>query len=181
MDAIDVRMATALFAQLRDHLLPDRAKAEEAAFLYTREVGDPGRPVIEVFEIEPIPPSAFAWRGYAHLDLADGVLDAAIKRAHDLRAGLGEIHSHPYPGRASACFSHSDFAGLADVVPHVLWRLAGRPYLALVLAPEAIDGLAWWQRGGARAVRAVRTENAVHQTTGLSQTALGGLRGPFRS
>lgn len=181
MDAIDVRMNAQLFSRLRSHLLPERAKAEEAAFLYTREVGGGGRAVIEVFEIEPIPPSSFAGRGYAHLDLADGVLDAAVKRAHDLRAGLGEVHSHPFPGTASACFSPTDFAGLADVVPHVLWRLAGRPYLALVVAPEGIDGLAWWRPRTARAVRTVGFEDAMLRTTGLSQTALGGSRGPFRS
>ena len=50
-----------------------------------------------------------------------------------------EAHSHPFP--APACFSQTDVLGLLDWVPRVRWRLAGRPYGAIVVAQGSFDGI----------------------------------------
>ena len=63
--------------------------------------------------------------------------------AHDLGASIIEAHSHPYAYEHAAAFSTFDLGCLADVVPHVMWRLPGRPYVAMVFAPAGFDGLAW--------------------------------------
>jgi hypothetical protein len=39
----------------------------------------------------------------------------------------------------------SDLLGFEEWVPHVRWRLQGRPYAALVCAGETWDALAWRQ------------------------------------
>jgi hypothetical protein len=64
-----------------------------------------------------------------------------IKRAHDLGTCLVEFHSHL--GHGPAAFSWSDVTGLADFVPHVRWRLKGRPYAAVVVTKNSFDALAW--------------------------------------
>jgi hypothetical protein len=58
-----------------------------------------------------------------------------------MRCSLIEFHSHPAPWPAQ--FSGSDFHGFDEFVPHVLWRLKGRPYAAVVVAPRGFDALAW--------------------------------------
>jgi hypothetical protein len=64
-----------------------------------------------------------------------------IKRAHDLNASVIELHSHPFSKHAE--FSPSDLSGFSEFIPHVWWRLKGRPYAAIVLAPTGFDSLAW--------------------------------------
>jgi hypothetical protein len=73
--------------------------------------------------------------------LADKVRAKVIKRAHDLGTSLVEMHSHT--GTRPAAFSPSDMTGFAEFVPHVMWRLQGRPYFAIVVARGSFDGLAW--------------------------------------
>src|SRR6266487_1407438 len=75
------------------------------------------------------------------MELADETRAQVIKRAHDLGASMVEFHSHPYPWPAR--FSESDRVGLEEFVPHVWWRLKGRPYAAVVVAPSGFDGLVW--------------------------------------
>ena len=42
-----------------------------------------------------------------------------------------------------ASFSLSDISGLEQWVPHLWWRLRGRPYGAIVIDGETLDALAW--------------------------------------
>lgn len=123
------------------HLLPERTGPEEAAFVYAIcETGD-GAQLLRYVEWQQVPPKGFASRSAFHFELADEMRAAVIKRAHDLGASLVEFHSHtgPWP----PAFSPSDLAGLREFVPHVWWRLKGRPYVAVVVARSGFDGLAW--------------------------------------
>lgn len=79
-----------------------------------------------------------------------------ITRAHELSAGLVELHSHP--NQRGACFSWSDLHGFDDFVPHVMWRLGGRPYVAVVMAVDSLDGVVW------------RTAGAEHEPLALVVT-----------
>lgn len=90
---------------------------------------------------DPISPKDFAFRSGYHIELADEVRAKVIKHAHDLKASLVEMHSHT--GTRPAAFSPSDMTGFAEFVPHVMWRLQGRPYFAIVVARGSFDGLAW--------------------------------------
>src|SRR5207253_2261676 len=69
-----------------------------------------------------------------------------IKWAWDRDACLVEAHSHPRGDPAR--LSPSDFHGLAEWVPHLWWRLRGRPYAALVFGDATVDGLAWVDGAG---------------------------------
>lgn len=77
--------------------------------------------------------------GPEHLLLPDEVRQEMIAWAWREQAGLLEAHFHPYGDPAA--FSPFDVRGLGEWVPHVRWRLAGAPYLALVFAPASFDAL----------------------------------------
>ncbi len=55
---------------------------------------------------------------------------------------LVEVHSHPFSGRR-VTFSPTDRAGLGEFVPYILDDLPGRPYGALVLGEDSMDGTFW--------------------------------------
>jgi hypothetical protein len=79
-----------------------------------------------------------------HVALTDDVRAKVIKWAWDNGGCLVETHSHG--PRGVARFSPSDIHGFEDWVPHVWWRLGGRPYAALVTTGETVDGWAWTVR-----------------------------------
>jgi hypothetical protein len=62
-------------------------------------------------------------------------------------------------------FSGSDIAGFGEWVPHVRWRLRGRPYVALVFDGGVFDALAWDTEDGlASAVPTIQVDGreALH-------------------
>jgi hypothetical protein len=59
------------------------------------------------------------------------------------RSELALVECHRHLHGDPACMSWTDVIGLADWVPHVRWRIGGRPYAALVIADTTLDGLAW--------------------------------------
>ena len=84
--------------------------------------------IFEYIEWYAVPADGFSVCNEYHFELTDEVRAQVIKRAHDLGASIAEVHSHhgPWP----AAFSPSDQLGFREFVPHVWWRLKGRPYLA---------------------------------------------------
>ena len=126
---------------LWQHLLPPRFRAEEAAFVYVTPKTERDATVFKYLEWIPVPPDGFASRSAFHFELTDETRGAVIKRAHDLDASLVELHSHD--GFRPGQFSPSDLAGFEEFVPHVWWRLKGRPYLAVVASRTGFDGLVW--------------------------------------
>ena len=96
---------------------------------------------LKVIEATKLAASDFAVQEGEYLEMADATRARLIKRAHDLGASLVEMHSHPGPWPAA--FSPSDRMGLKETVPHMWWRLKGRPYLAIVVAPSDFDALLW--------------------------------------
>lgn len=87
-----------------------------------------------------IPSEGFESRSAFHLVLADETRVEIIKWAWDSGASLVEAHSHDF---GIASFSPSDIHGLEEWVPHLWWRLRGRPYGAIVVDGETLDALAW--------------------------------------
>ena len=134
-----LQLAHADFGRIRAHLLPPRTRYEEAVFLFARADVDG---LFTPIEWRAIPPEGFLHRSPCYLELTDETRAALIKRAHDLKASMIELHSHPFD--RVAAFSLSDRSGFLEFVPHVLWRLGGRPYAAVVFTPTSFDSLAWF-------------------------------------
>jgi hypothetical protein len=136
-----IDLAPSLRDELWRHLLPRRFRWEEAAFVFAQGEKNEGNFTFRSLEWLPVPPSGFASRSRYHFELTDEARAAVIKRAHDLGASLVEFHSHT--SRWAAAFSASDLSGFEEFVPHIFWRLRGRPYAAVVVTRSGIDGLAW--------------------------------------
>jgi hypothetical protein len=104
------------------------------------QVGETSR-TFGVIEALKLTSENFSIQSNDHLELTDRTRANIIKRAHDLSASLVELHSHV--GNWPAAFSLSDRLGLKDTVPHMWWRLRGRPYIAIVAAKSGYDALVW--------------------------------------
>jgi hypothetical protein len=65
-----------------------------------------------------------------------------------------------------------DFEGFTEFVPHVRWRLRGRPYAAIVVADTTFDALAWIEPEDPKpvAVDAVTAESEILYPTRKSVT-----------
>jgi hypothetical protein len=151
------------------HLLPKRFVREQAAFAYTQRQVQNGTEIFQFIDWVPVPPEGFVTQTRFHIELRDEVRASAIKMAHDLGASLVEMHSHlgPWP----AAFSISDLFGFKEFVPHVWWRLYGRPYLALVLCRSGFDGLAWLDNPNTpQRLDGIIVEDLLLKPTGLSRT-----------
>jgi hypothetical protein len=123
------------------HLIAPQPDAEEVAFIFAAIETRGSLHGLLCREWFPVPSGGFLSRGMHHLELTDEARAGAIRKAHQLDAALVELHSHPYSHEAS--FSWSDVSGLREFVPHVRWRLKGRPYAAIVVAPRSYDSLIW--------------------------------------
>ena len=154
------------FERLREHLFA--GQDEQAAFGFA--IWMPSTSTLEITALELIPPDGFAFQSDYHIELSPKTQAGVIKRAFDLQASLVEFHSH----RSSwpATFSWSDFRGFEEFVPHVRWRLAGRPYAAVVLHESSLDGLVWVDQTPLPISRIEPRGQKPRPTTGLSIKAL---------
>jgi hypothetical protein len=135
----DLIIRRAEWASLRAHLVPRKHVVEEAAFLFAQDPGSGLQLVCR--EIWLLRGDDFAYQSASHIELSDSIRARIIKNAHDTRTAIVELHSHT--GRYPARFSYSDRLGFTDWVPHMPWRVKGRPYGALVVTRSGFDGLIW--------------------------------------
>ncbi len=169
----DLHVSLPTYQRTLGHLFSS-LESENAAFLYTRACTSDGRLVLSAEDHHLVPHDGFVRRSAYHFELRDDVQRHVIKEAHARGCCLVEAHSHPFP--SPACFSETDVLGLVDWVPHVRWRLSGRPYAALVLAPGSFDAVVF-SAGVApvaldnlvvSGVRIRPTETTVHKWEALS-------------
>lgn len=134
-----IELPADVLEQLWQHLLSTPGGNEQAAFVFVRR-NDAQRPFTYV-DWYPVLPDGFIAQLPFHFELTDETRAAVIKRAHDLGASLVEFHSHTGPWEPQ--FSPSDWAGFEEVVPHMWWRLKGRPYAAVVVSRKGFDAFIW--------------------------------------
>jgi len=154
-------------ASLQAHLLRDGSKLEEVAFLFAKSEREGDTLLFRYVDWFPVPPDGFEYHSSFCCELADEIRASMIKRAHDLNASLVEFHSHTGPWPAQ--FSLSDFEGFDEFVPHVWWRLKGRPYAAVVVTRTGFDALAWVENPESpRLLNGIRAGDKLLQPTGFS-------------
>jgi hypothetical protein len=161
-----IRIGAAELDRLRRHLLRT-PRCEQGAFLFCRHSVSGAEHVFACEGWSPLERSDFEVQAGDYLELTDAARARIIKQAHD--RGLCLVESHSHPGPYPAAFSWSDLTGLGEFVPHVRWRLRGRPYAALVFAQSGFDGLGWTEAGSApQQVLAIETEKGRLAATGLT-------------
>jgi hypothetical protein len=141
MNKVVIHLPQEIYHAVWSHLLPARFRNEEVGFVYVRPASANKAQEFEFVDWDPIQPQGFLARSRYGFELTDESRARVIKHAHDLGTSLVEIHSHA--GSWSAAFSASDLIGLAEFLPHVWWRLQGKPYFAVVVTRKSFDGLAW--------------------------------------
>ncbi len=170
-----LNLDASLYSALRAHLFPAESQREEVAFLYVESSCSGDLTIFRPLDYELIGADGFAHRSAYHLELDDAAQARVIKCAHDLKACLVEVHCHRFRGRAA--FSPSDIAGLEEFVPHVWWRLKGRPYLALVFAKASFDSLAWLESPANPVTLLLNVDERRMSPTGASLREWGRKRG----
>ena len=113
---------------------------EHVAFLFASPEPNGDLRVVESTELAP---EDYVDQSAEYVELRDNVFQRMILFAHQTNAALIEAHSHPFARGSHVRFSRLDHEGLAEVGPHVSWRLPGRPYVALVFGRDAFDSLYW--------------------------------------
>jgi hypothetical protein len=135
-------MATLSFpADTYDELVTRmNGRPEEVAFMLAGETSDEG--AFRISDLRFVDGHRFAHRSDDHAEPDDEIRGEMIRWAWESGDCLVEAHSHGAIF-VPACFSRFDFSQFEDWVPHVRWRLRRQPYLALVIAGDQVDGLAW--------------------------------------
>ena len=162
-----IRIGGAELDRLRRHLLRT-PRCEQGAFLFCQHSISGADQVFACEDWSPLNRADYEVQAGDYLELTDATRARLIKQAHD--RGLCLVESHSHPGPYPAAFSYSDLTGLDEFVPHVRWRLRGRPYAALVFAQSGFDGLVWTDRADRlpQQLVAIETENARLAATGLT-------------
>jgi hypothetical protein len=156
-----------IYAAIARHLVPEKFLVEELAFVYARTEIEADTVRFNCIDWLPVPPEGFAHRSGLYIELNDETKAGAIKHAHDLQASLVEFHSHT--GDWPAKFSPSDIYGFEEFVPHVWWRLKGRPYAAVVVTRSGFDGFAWVTgKDSPQRLDGILVENQLIKPTSLS-------------
>lgn len=135
----EIRIQPDDFRTVWSHVLPTPHRLEEAAFLYCRPISNNHK--LECIGFDLMASGDYAIQLPYHFELGPDALGRIIKRAHDLGATPVELHSHLGDGKPA--FSPSDVLGFKEVVPYVRWRLAGRPYGAIVTNRTGFVGRYW--------------------------------------
>ncbi len=167
MSRVLLRIPANAHNDLRSHLLTSDSESEQAGFIFARRAPVGEDEVFDFLEWFPVPPDGFLVQSDLHFELTDLTRAGVIKRAHDLEASIVEFHTHSGPWPAQ--FSPSDLLGLGEFVPHVWWRLKGRPYLAVVMTETDYDGLAWIKDAKiAQRIDGIDVDGSILESTRLS-------------
>jgi ThiF family protein len=137
---VTVRLNERRFRAIDKHLRSH--KTEQVIFLFlSGDVASDGA-IFEVADHYIVPQEDLIRESEFHAEVSEEAQARVIKMASDKQLSLGEIHSHPQ-SLEDAAFSPSDFEGFKEFVPHIWWRLKGKPYVALVFGRNSFDALAW--------------------------------------
>ena len=138
MTAVILSSPPELKARLQAHLFT--AKAGYLAFMLA-EVRPAATCELRLVDLYAVPSDELDLAAGLHVALTDDARAKVIKWAWDRELALVEAHVHA--GDCPPRFSPTDLDGLAEFVPHLWWRLRGRPYAAMVWSRGGFDALAW--------------------------------------
>ncbi|MCF8332071.1 MAG: hypothetical protein K9H84_06430 [Bacteroidales bacterium] len=130
-----------VYKKIVKHLMPEHQTDEEAAFLFAEVVEQNESIYLNFRDWYAIKPIDYKSRSPYHFELKQETNSKIIKQAHDLNACIVEFHSHI--DQKYIQFSYTDWLGFSEFVPHALWRLKGKPYLAVVVTRNDVDALVW--------------------------------------
>lgn len=129
------------YQNIYDSLLPPKLESEKAAFIFATIIRSDGCVNFQFKKWYSVKPHEYEYSSTGYLELKDEIRPKIIKMASDINAAIVELHSHTFSGIAR--FSFTDFQGFKEFVPHIYWRLKGKPYAAIVFSKSSFDALVW--------------------------------------
>jgi len=132
--------------QVKNHLLKD--SCEHLAFLQTKTYTVDDDLVYLVQGVTLVSDKDFRPEGWSMQLSLEGILEIT-NSVRKKKMGLIEAHSHPLSSD-DVGFSITDVEGFKEFVPYVLESLHNKPYAALVLGKNSVDGLSWKSNHGER-------------------------------
>jgi hypothetical protein len=150
------------YSNLRAYLF---APGEPIAFLFTQPLDSDHD--VQVVDLRLLNEHDYLRRNRYRVEVADHVRPELILTAHRHGYAVVEAHAHGWPGNDTR-FSSTDLDGLRDLGPHMIWRLPGRPYTALVLGPDSFDALQWLADGAITTIESLVVDGEPGYPTGLS-------------
>jgi len=151
------------------HLLPEGATRESAAFVFATFHESNQSLVLKATDYFLVGQGGFKAQYDDFIELSDESRIAIIKKAHQTNTALIELHSHPFNSPWAAAFSLADMNGFEETVPHMLWRLPGRPYAAIVVSPCGFDSLVWLKDPHSpKCLSALRVDSELRKPTGMT-------------
>jgi len=130
-----------IYKRIHKYLIPKLMDVENVAFIFTEVLKENKNIQLKFKSWYAVKPDEYKYRSRHYVELKDEMRPKIIKMAFDLNAAIIELHSHLSDKRVR--FSPSGIEGFGEFVPHVLWRLKGKPYTAIVFSKKAFDGLIW--------------------------------------
>ncbi len=130
-----------IYRDVHNYLLPKKVRFEKVAFIFAKVLNGSGYVSFEFKSWYSVKLHEYEHRTRGYVKLKDKMRQKIIKKAFDIDAAIVELHSHVCSG--SPGFSHSDFQGFEEFIPHVWWRLEGKPYVAMVFSKSDFDALVW--------------------------------------
>lgn len=157
------------YTEIWKHLLPKGATRESAAFIFAEFQEENQSLTFKTQDHFLVGQDGFKAQYDDYIELSDETRISIIKKAHQTNTALIELHSHPFNSARSAAFSLADMNGFEDTVPHMWWRLPGRPYAAIVVSPCGFDSLVWLNDPHSpECLTALRVDGELLMPTGMT-------------
>lgn len=157
------------YTEIWEHLLPEGATYESAAFIFAEFQEVNQSLVLKAQDYFLVGKDGFKAQFGDYIELSDKARVSIIKKAHQTNTALIELHSHPFNSHWAAAFSLADMNGFEETVPHMWWRLPGRPYAAIVVSPCGFDSLVWQQDPHSpECLTALRVDSELLRPTGMT-------------
>ncbi|MEW8284842.1 MAG: hypothetical protein AB2697_02550 [Candidatus Thiodiazotropha endolucinida] len=157
------------YKDIWQHLLPEGATCESAAFIFAEFHESSQSLVLKAEDYFLVGRDGFKAQYDDYIELSDESRIAIIKKAHQTNTALIELHSHPFNSPWAAAFSLADINGFEETVPHMWWRLPGRPYAAFVVSPRGFDSLVWRKDPHSpECLTALRVDSKLKKPTGMT-------------
>lgn len=157
------------YKDIWQHLLPEGANCESAAFIFAAFHEANHTLVLKTQDYFLVGRDGFKAQYDNFIELSDESRIDIIKKAHLTNTALIELHSHPFNNPWAAAFSLADMNGFEETVPHMWWRLPGRPYAAIVVSPCGFDSLVWLKDPHTpKCLTALRVDGELRNPTGIT-------------
>lgn len=154
-----VTLPKAIEDRLRIHLFQNGL--EQGAFLFARPVETSRGLLMETVEAYLVPPEGWEVQEEVYLEMTDVERAKIMKLALDGGFAIIDCHSHPKSGE-DVSFSPSDRRGITEFAGYAKWKLAGKPYTAIVWGEASLDAVAWY--GDFREAQPVDEIHAIGDT-----------------